>query len=811
MKKIILALLAFLIIGAIVYLIYLNEVVLPQNIKNILITGLEHSTGKHIAIDSAKIDILKGLVIKGLEISDGNTNILSAKNISCRFLIIPVFKKEIVITSMKFDSPQIFIERMPDNSINIAELFFKKPVVLMDGKFNLTISKIIISRGEITFKDGTFEEPFTKDIKNANINVMFFPGKVSFTVDLQIPSQLPMLIKSSGEYRFLKKELFIKADVKDFYPKDFIVYCDEKRFKIPDGRIDVNAALDYKDDILDADTLISGMDMKFLEGKIEARANGSIKVKVKYNTSSKELIYTGTAVVNNLALYNLDVLDKIYDIRGDAAFSDKTFAFNNITATVLGLSIKATAEISDIQNPIFKIDITSDTKLDVLRDILKNKFNVEIPLDMNGEGRLGIALQYKSLTDEQPELNGSIDINNAIFKSEYARNAFENVTGRFNFTQNQLIFKNIGFRYNNADYEASGTITNFKTPGVQLDLNSDRLSTKILFSVNEKAITLSSLTGRYDDYGFSIQGDVDTTDPKDLKADLNGLLTFELAENKEPYKDFKDKFKGLKLTGSIKTDFTMKGGLNDITKGAIAAQVKCDRLYINDFKLSNFVMNFTHRNGISNIQHIYSSLYGGSFEGNGLVDLASKDTSYQINGDVKAVRIEELKKDTVFKDKDISGIIQTHFGIKGFANDLSRFSAWGKFSISKGKLWQLDLFRGIGTLFFRRDFNSVLFEEGSCDFFIKDKNFFINNLIMKSSLINLYGTLKITFDKMVTASLKAEFTDEGVDAASGNNIAGAIERYSVIDVKGTLDKPEYKLRPDLSNVAGDIADTFFSQ
>ena len=64
---------------------------------------------------------------------------------------------------------------------------------------------------------------------------------------------------------------------------------------------------------------------------------------------------------------------------------------------------------------------------------------------------------------------------------------------------------------------------------------------------------------------------------------------------------------------------------------------------------------------------------------------------------------------------------------------------------------------------------------------------------------------------MVTASLKAEFTDEGVDAASGNNIAGAIERYSVIDVKGTLDKPEYKLRPDLSNVAGDIADTFFSQ
>jgi len=45
-----------------------------------------------------------------------------------------------------------------------------------------------------------------------------------------------------------------------------------------------------------------------------------------------------------------------------------------------------------------------------------------------------------------------------------------------------------------------------------------------------------------------------------------------------------------------------------------------------------------------------------------------------------------------------------------------------------GKLWQLDLFRGIGAILFKRDFNSVIFKEGSCAFVVKDKNAFMNDL-----------------------------------------------------------------------------------
>lgn len=819
MKKTLLVLLGLLSFFTASYLVYLNEVVLPEKIKSALVTGLEKSTGKRVAITSAKIDLIRGLVIKGLIISDDGASIIASEDVSCRFLIMPVFKNQIVVTSIKFESPQILVKRQPDNTINIVELLFKGPILLMDGKFTLTISKIIVSHGRVNFIDQTFEEPFLKDFANVNATLrLSLPDKVIFTADFEIPSEVTALVRSSGEYACIAKELSAHIEAKDLYPKEFTKYCDPEKFIIPDGRIDASVSFIIADNKFDADAQISGMDLKFSDGPpvdqtaaIEARLSCAVKAKIKYDITSKELIYTGSAAVNNLELYNLDIVDKIYDIRGNASFSDKTFSLEDITATVLGLPVKANARIEDLQKPSLKIDAVSEVKLEVLRDILKSKFKIEIPLEMKGNGILKLNLLYKGLTDIQPAVDGSLETEHAIFKSEYSGLPAEDVCGRFDFTQNQLSFKGLKLRYNKIDYLLSGTVTNFQKPGVQLDVDSPHLSFKSLGSLNDKTIILSSVAGRFNDYIFSMQGNLDISEPKDPKADISGSLAFELSEQKEPYKSLKEKLKDLKLSGSVKFNFSLNGKLKDISKSMIEGNINSQKLSVNNYKFINFDSHFTYRSGISNIEYIRAKFYGGTLEGNGLIDFASKDNPYQLNAQIKGVKIEDIKHETPLKDKDVSGIINTKFGVKGFFSDQSRFSAWGKAGISKGRLWQVNLFRGIGTLLFRSDFNSVLFEEGSCSFFIKDKSFFTNDLVMKSSLLELYGAIKISFDKTLNASLKAAFTDEGIDAARTSGIAGAIERYAVIEVKGTLDEPTYKLRPDLSNIANDFAEGFLSQ
>ena len=817
MKRILTALLLLFCIPGAAYLIYLNEAVLPQKLKAALIEGLEKSTGKEVEIASAKLDLFRGLVIKELCISDKNSAIVYAKDIRCRFLAIPVLRKEIVVTSIRLDSPKILVERLPDNSINIVELFFKKPITLLNGRYGLTISRILVAHGELTFKDKTFQGPEVKELNKVNIDVKFLPYRIGFDSDFEIASRVPMYVKASGEYKLLKKELSMRIEAKDFYPRDFIKYCDEKRFNIPDGRIDLTAALDYKDNILNADAQLSGIDMKFSTGKVDAALSGAVKAKLKYDFSSKELIYTGTAAVKNLALYNLGPAEKIYDIRGSVSFSDKSFVFNDMTATVFGVPVKAYTAVKDLQKPVLNIDVVSDVRLSVLKNVLKNKFNLDIPFDMAGEGSLKLYMQLEDLTGlpageagKDMVLQGTLDVSKAVFRPEYGNAPFEDVAGRFEFTQNQLVFKKLKFKYKKAAYTASGVVTNFKAPGVQLELSANRLYAKALFSVNDKKLTISSLVGHYDAYGFSIQGELDTADTKNLAADLSGTLAFELSDSKEPYKSFSDKFKGLKPAGDIRADFKLRGNLNDLPHSMIDALVKCDKLTLNGVRLDNATAGFSYRNNVYNIERIFAQVYGGAIEGNGLIDCASKDMSYQVNIDAKNVKIEELREDTPFKDKDISGVIQSKFGVKGFPQDLSRFSAWGKINISKGRLWQLNLFRGIGTLLFKSDFSSVMFEEGSCSFSVKDKTFFTSDLMMKSSLLNIYGALKLTFDKRIKASLRTEFTDEGVDAARSSGIAGAIERYSVIEAKGTFDEPNCKVRPDLTNVVSDIADNFFN-
>lgn len=813
MKKILLSIALLFSVSAVVYLIYLNEVILPQKIKTAVVSGLVRTTGKKVALNTARLDIFRGLVIKDLSISDEKGEILAVKDISLRFLIIPILKKEIIITSLKLNSPKLLLERQADNSINIIDLFLKNKLSFMDGKFNLRILRIVVSGGFINFKDYTLSPPYEKNITDAYIDVKIsLPDKINFNSDFRLPSEMPALVKLSGEYKILAKRFTADIEAKDMYPKDFARYLEGYKVIIPEGRIDALIRLDLNKNILEADVDTSGMDLKFSDGKINAALSAALKAKIKSDIDTKEIIYRGQMNVKNLALANLEFVNNIYDIRGNLDFSEKGFIFNNITATVFGLPVKATAILKDVNNPILTIDANTEVELSSLKNLLTDKFNIPMPFDMIGKGGLELKLEYKMSDITVPSaVNGSLLMKHAEIKSEYGKEPLKDVTGKFQFTQNQLDFSDISFKYIDTGYRASGVVTNFDSPGVQLELNSDKLYAETLFAVSNKTIIISNLTGSYGDYDFSAQGELDMTDAANTKVDVNGELKFELSEQKEPFVKFKDRFKDLKPSGKVVTLFSLKGSINDPRACIIDAEIKSNSLSIYGFKLSEFDMMCSQRNGIIDIRYFNSLLYGGTLEGTGIIDTVSKGTPYQINADLRGIKIEALKKDTAFRNNDITGRIQAYVGVKGYSSDFDRLSAWGKISIFNGNLWQLNLFRGIGTILFKSDFSSVVFKEGLCDFVVQDKNFITNNLVMKSDLLNIYGSVKLSFDKSISASLKAEFTDEGIDAGNVSNIAGAIERYMILDVTGTLNEPKFKIRPDLTNVLTDIADNFLQR
>jgi hypothetical protein len=809
LKKIILSVFVLFCALAVAGTVYFNEVIFPQKIKSALIEGFELATGKRVELSSARLDLFRGLVIKDLVILDNDLWVITAEEASCRFLVIPLFKKQIIVTVLKLESPRIFVERAKDNSINIVESFFKEPI-LLNGEYSLKVSRIILSRAAISFKDSTFEPPLLKDIKNASLDAhISLPDNVIFDTEFELSApELPTHLKMRGEYKASDKGWSFNIKARDFCLKELSPYCKDQNFSLPGGKVDAEAAVRMDSDKLEARISMASLDLEFPPEPIKANINCALTANARYDLNKKTLIYSGDIDIKNLKLSGLEYVDKIDDIRGRGIFTESKFLSKDLTCTLVGLPVTATADLTDFKAGSLNIDIKSPVELGMLKKILKSRFNMKIPAQLSGPGSLRLRLEYKVPVKEMPVIKGYLDVSGAKITLDCNKIPLDDVRGRFKFTSNQLLWEDLKFKHMDIDYSSQGTLTNFEKPGINIDLDSKDLSVRSLLAVNDNFLTLSRFEGRYKDTEFSGFGDLDITDPANIIAELNGTIKFELNGNKELFKKFEDIIKGSKPSGRLAAKFALKGNINNLFSCDANVEVSSERVLLYGFKMENFTMSYMQRNGVMDIVKMRASMYGGTLDGSGRIDLVSKDGAYQMKIEIKDLNIKKIRLDTAFKDYDISGFIYSRFGLKGYSSDPSKFTAWGKISILNGKLWQLNLFRGIGTLVFRRDFSSVILKEGDCDFSVKDRVISMNDINLRSDLLNISGIARIGFDNSITALLKTEFTDEGVDAS---NLAGAIERYSIVEVSGTLKEPQIKIRPDLSNVMGDIAEGLFQQ
>jgi uncharacterized protein involved in outer membrane biogenesis len=93
---------------------YLNRVLLPKRIKALVVNSLEEATQKKVTLESLQFNLFKGMVLRGLEISDADKQLIVLKEGSCTFLIWPVFQKKIIIPYLRLKGLEVFLERRQD-------------------------------------------------------------------------------------------------------------------------------------------------------------------------------------------------------------------------------------------------------------------------------------------------------------------------------------------------------------------------------------------------------------------------------------------------------------------------------------------------------------------------------------------------------------------------------------------------------------------------------------------------------------------------------------------------------------------------
>ncbi|MFA5146865.1 MAG: AsmA family protein [Candidatus Omnitrophota bacterium] len=803
MKNTIFAILFVLALAIFGGIFYLNEIFIPANLKRTVTEGIETATGKKVLLESLKFSVLKGMVLKGFVLYDDKDVILKAKEISCTFFIIPFLKKEIIIPVIKIRSPVILLERRPDNSINLSDLFDRKDVPKYD--YNVMVRSIRMTGGKVIFIDDTLAPPYAKDIDKVNVRIYLSPpSKALFDLDFEIPSETAVKVDSTGEYDISSGKGSAKIAVTDLSLKEFAGYYESTGMAFPGGTSDAIIDLDMDRDIISAGMNVQTKDLAIFGGGASARLSSYIKADLRYSLNDRRLGYAGTMKIDKLAVSGVEYFQDADEIEGDLSFSDSGFSSNNISAKIFGIPVGAKVNLAKLEAALLDIDIIADVKLDLLEAILKERFEMNIPARLEGDGRLYITMQYKIPVVAPPEVRGSLETSDASIIIEEGKPRIEKVRGILQFGANQFTWSGIDLMYLGTPYRTSGTLTNPDAPGVQLKLSSKDLSLESVFSVNGRQMTFGKFEGSYLNSNFSLKGKAVLASPSAINADIKGALDVRIGDMKTALKDLRDKLERMRAAGSFHADLNLKGNMKDIRSCAIEAKVMSSSVSLYGLKPASIVIDYYQKDGVVDMPRIHSFLYGGTLDADARIDLVSRGNPYSVNVEIKNVKLEKLKEDIGMRDKDISGSVWFRAKLNGLSDDPATLNGAGNISVDDGKLWQLNLFRGLGVLIFTSDFSEVIFKKASASLVFRDKAVSTDGMWLTSDLINMYGSARIGFDNSIKASLKAEIAQDALESGARKNITTAMGRYTMIDVVGTLKEPKYRLTPDIGGILGDI-------
>jgi len=812
MKKfIIIALIVILFVSGV--LVYLNKFFLPGKIKSVIVSTLAQQTRKEVSLGSLEFNIFKGLILRDLVISDKQNVILSTRQANCAIFIWPVFRKQIIIPSINLKSPYIFLERFKDGSFNLQDLFIPKESKSKKPEFRVSVYKINISSGSIAFQDDTLASQFRKEIKNIQLSLgLALPAGVKFNFKGELPNNPPAFIYAWGEYKILSRQLSANLSVNSLLPKDFEAYYSSFGLNLISGLVDARAKINFKDQLLHIEANAKADKLVFAKDKIKVSLNLGLETKIDYNLQTKKISFDGNCDIRQAGISGLDFFGELKNLYGKVAFNERSLVAQGLKAEILGIPFEVNLGIKDFNT--LALNINTSLSLSFLPAIAKEKFNFTHVSTALGKADLFIKLHPDGKGGWV--IQGRVDIVDAGLKLAKNNLSIENIFAALEFSQQGFNWSGAKFKYQGLDYESSGELSNFSAPKIKLQLSSPEVSLSGVFEFIDKKIKITQAKGKYLDSQFLISADIDNSDPADPQGDVDGKVNLNLEALSAALEKKYPVIKNIRPKGQLEAQFNLSGRIYDLKNCSIRAKLSSSNLSIYGLNTQEFLLDYLQEQKIARITSMSVAFYDGIIKGVGSLNLDTVNLPYHIELQASGVRLEKLNQDTLSKNKNISGILQGETKLNGFSGDLNKLSGSGEFSVKEGKLWELNLFQGIGKLLFARDLGSIDLSECSASFLIKNSFVYTDNLKLKGNVAELSGSLKIGFNGSLDGALDVNILSEMIPLSGTlkdvtTAIMGQAGKMGVIKLSGWLKEPKYSFKPAVTDIIKGITDAFFGK
>lgn len=808
MKKfIIIAIIILFLLGSLVW--YVDHFVFPTKIKSFIVTILKEETGKEVLIENLHFSIFRGLVFRDLSIHDGKKVIFYVKEGSCGFLLLPFSKKKIVVPVLNLKAAELLIERDKKGWGGTPEPITKNKA----SDIQLLIYKIRFIDSRIIFNDKTREPGLTTTFDKINLTAtLFLPTKVRFSFYSLVGKSPAASFEGQGEYRLNDKMLSLRCQLHNFSAGDFKPYYQHLGITLPEGLFETKVSLMVKDNILNALATVQGKNVLIEKDKVKLRINAEASSEIRYHFKDKKLTFSGKADLIDSRILNFGMIDEISGITGRFLFKDSGIDSEKLKITLWGVTLAPRIKVENLSNPEITAQVETQEKAPIIEAILREKFKFHLPFKTVGPCRVSVFAKSGLANGFNTQYTGFIDFQGTTFQIDRLPNALESVQGKIEFDNDELRWPGIRFNYAGKSYRSQGTLKHYTLPTIELQVSGDGLYIDTIFKASDQALEFLRFSGRYGNSKFSLFGEKNSLTLVDLDADLNADLDLNCQDLEALLPNFKAKIIKARPEGLLHARVSLKGRLDQFLSWELYSKVTGPFVSAYGLKGKELTLLYAQKDGMAELSDFSLSLYDGVIRSQAKANLKSESIPYWLTLQAENVKLDQLAKTTGIKQKDIGGTINGNVKINGFSNELSKINGAGKIFITQGNLWQLNLFQGLGSLLFTKDFAKIVFTEGYCSFLIEDKSVFTDHLVFKSTIANLYGPIKVSFGGQIDGSLTIEILDANAPLSGTfkdvtTAVIGRAGRFGVLKVSGSVKDPKYKFKPAVGDIFKGIKDS----
>lgn len=147
--------------------LFIKSYLKSENLKALIIPKAEEFTGRKVAVDAIQVSIFRGIVVKGIAVKeqDGTTDFLKVREFILDYHLLPLLKRQLVITKIDFISPFIAVRKTGEGTYNLDDILRrtggrKRPEAAGPDKekglpFSVVADRVSAKDVQVEFRDET--------------------------------------------------------------------------------------------------------------------------------------------------------------------------------------------------------------------------------------------------------------------------------------------------------------------------------------------------------------------------------------------------------------------------------------------------------------------------------------------------------------------------------------------------------------------------------------------------------------------------------------------------------------------------------